>query len=101
MFASRGEENAAAEALLPLLESRRQELIPAGDSEELCLLDFALLRVYSRVSRKSLLPFLRGGNRLDFEDTQRYLAGAGLEPELVAFYGARGRAELVLLHTYL
>lgn len=95
VFVSRGEENAAAESLLPLLESRRQELLPAGESEELRLLDFALLRVYSRVSRKSLLPFLQGENSLDFESTQSYLAQAGFESELVAFYGARGRHELV------
>lgn len=141
MFQSRYEENQAIEALLPLLNTRRQQLLvrttfPAHSQmklsqlkslqdkdntapdasglgyssvihlsvaeedttqiwQDLTLIDTVLLRAYVRTNRPAIIPFLRHENFVPFEDAQQLLAGAGMEPELIALYSTHHKHDLV------
>lgn len=141
MFQSRYEENQAIEALLPLLNTRRQQLLvrttfPAHSQmklsqlkslqdkdntapdasglgyssvihlsvaeedtsqiwQDLTLIDTVLLRAYVRTNRPAIIPFLRHENFVPFDDAQQLLAGAGMEPELIALYSTHHKHDLV------
>ena len=52
--------------------------------QDLTLIDTVLLRAYVRTNRPAIIPFLRHENFVPFDDGQQLLAGAGMEPELIA-----------------
>ncbi|KAK8822896.1 hypothetical protein WA556_001787, partial [Blastocystis sp. ATCC 50177/Nand II] len=132
VFQSRYEENQAIEALLPLLNTRRQQLLmklsqlkslqdkdntdPDASGlgyssvihlsvaeedttqiwQDLTLIDTVLLRAYVRTNRPAIIPFLRHENFVPFDDAQQLLAGAGMEPELIALYSTHHKHDLAI-----
>ena len=145
------EENAAIDALLPLLHTRRQQLLVACEARSRFVDQTAaarelerhkrvgarrgqssaqrdrvfidrserrianpsrlnadrqrrnspffplqvLLRAYIRSNRQAIIPLLEGVNFCSFEDSQKLLASAGMESELIALYSTHHKHELV------
>lgn len=54
-----------------------------------------LLRAYIRSNRQAIIPLLEGVNFCSFEESQKLLASAGMESELIALYSTHHKHELV------
>lgn len=54
-----------------------------------------LLRAYIRSNRQAIIPLLEGVNFCSFDDSQKLLASAGMESELIALYSTHHKHELV------
>ena len=63
--------------------------------KELTLIDNVLLRAYIKTNRPAIIPLFHQVNFCSFEDSQKLLAEAGMEPELIALYSSHHKHDLV------
>lgn len=69
--------------------------------KELELMDYVLLKAYIKTNRQAIIPLFNQPNFCSFEESQKMLAEAGLEAELIALYSSHHKHDLVsILHSF-